>query len=296
MATRHGVAFRHAATGDAWTLSSLGQVAMIVEPLYRAFAALAELPDVQIDLTEGALLIAGLYAPRLDRASERSRVDALAAAAGRSLAGTAATERAVGLARWLFVDQGFTGNATDYYDPRNSFLPDVLDRRLGIPIALAVLYLEIARRIDQPAFGVPLPGHFVIGVPTEGGMLYLDPFGGRELTLADLRALASRSVGRPVRIEGFLRPAARRAILVRMLQNLKAIYQARQSWDLAARALDWILLLTPASPADRRDRGLIAVRLGEYGKAAEHLSRFLQTAPPTEERERISRLLASLAS
>ncbi|MCS6802085.1 MAG: tetratricopeptide repeat protein [Chloroflexota bacterium] len=269
---------------------------MILEPISRAFAALAQRADTQIDLTEGAILIAALYSPQLDRRAEAARIDSLAAEAAAALAGGAGRTRALALAHWLFVEQGFAGNHLNYYDPRNSFLPEVLTRRLGIPIALAVLYLEVARRVGQPAFGVPLPGHFVIGAPVEGGTIYLNPFGGEELPRHALEALAARAVGRPVRIDGFLRPASRRAILVRMLQNLKQIYLSRESWELALRAIDWILLLTPESLLDRRDRGLLAFRLGQYGDAIAHLRRYLQAAPAGAERDRISRLLASLAS
>lgn len=269
---------------------------MILEPLYRAFARLAGLPDGDIDLTYGATLIAALFAPRRDLSAVQARVDALATAAVPILGTGVGRERALALARWLFLDQGFAGNIVNYYDPRNSFLPDVLERRLGIPITLAVIYLEIAHRVHQPAFGVSLPGHFVIGVPLGGETLYLDPFGGNELSSTELRALAANAVGRPVRLDAYLRPATRRAILTRMLHNLKAIYLARESWDLAARALDWILILAPDSPLDSRDRGLIAWRLGQYGQAIQHFDQFLRVASRGEERERISRLLGSLTN
>lgn len=269
---------------------------MIIERHLRAFRDLAALPDDRIDLTAGALLIAALFTPQPDRDSVVARLDALASRSASALAVEVGRSRAVGLARWLFVDQGFTGNVVNYYDPRNSFLPQVLERRLGIPITLTVLFLEVARRVGVPAFGAPLPGHFVIGAPVEDGTIYLNPFGGAELTREALEALAVRAVGRPVRIEAFLRPASRRAILARMLQNLKAIYVAREAWDLAARALDAILVLTPGSAPDRRDRGLIAFRLGEYGEALTHLRHALRSTPPGPERDQVSRLLASIAS
>jgi regulator of sirC expression with transglutaminase-like and TPR domain len=267
---------------------------MLIEAHLRAFRELARLPDERVDLADGALRIAALYAPRLDREAVIARLESLATAAASALAADEERARAVGLGRWLFVEQGFRGNVINYYDPRNSFLPDVLERRLGIPITLAVLYLELARRLGQPAFGVPLPGHFVIGVPVAGGSLYLDPFGGGELTREALAALAARAVGHPVGIERFLRPASRRAILARMLQNLKAIYLAREAWDLAARALDAILMLTPESALDRRDRGLVAFRLGQYGEAIAQLRHYLRLAESGPERDQVRRLLASI--
>ncbi|MCL6648968.1 MAG: tetratricopeptide repeat protein [Chloroflexi bacterium] len=269
---------------------------MFLEPLAREFRALASQGDESIDLVEGALLIAALYHPRLDRSSWRQQLNALATAAAAALEPGGPVRRARQLARWLFQEQRFRGNTLDYYDPRNSFLPDVLRRRLGIPLTLALLYLEVARQLGIPAFGAPVPGHFVIGVATLDGPLFFDPFGGAELTPPQLAVLASRATGRPVAIEPFLRPAAHRAILMRMLQNLKAIYLAREAWEFAYRALDWILLLAPASPLDRRDRGLIAYRLGQYGVASEDFQRYLAVFPRGEESERLSRLLASLAS
>lgn len=249
------------------------------DSVLATFRSLAAQPDEQINLADGALAIARLHYPDLDVARRLVQLDSMAERAAAGLPDAAPHDRARALARWLFVNQGFRGNELNYYDPRNSFLNEVLDRRLGLPITLSLLFIAIARRCGVPAFGVGLPGHFVIGVETGEDSLYLDPFGGRDLSLFEMTGIASRAIGQPVKVDRLLKPAPNRTILFRMLQNLKAIYLSRQSYDMAFRMLDLILILEPASIGDLREHGAIAFRRGEISVARADFQRYLAGAP-----------------
>ncbi len=244
------------------------------------FRALARTPDAGVDLSRAALAVARIEHPDLDVASELARLDALA---GRSGAGgargpQAALDRLVG---FLFEDEGFRGNDKEYYDPRNSCLNDVLDRRLGIPITLSVLTIEVGRRVGVEVEGVGLPGHFIVGARVAGRRVFLDPFhGGAVLTPERAEAVASRAVGRPVKLEeAHWAPCRKHQIVVRMLRNLKGIYAKRQDWDRALGVVDRLLVLDAESGVHLRDRGTVLVRMGRLYDGAGEWERYLTRFP-----------------
>jgi regulator of sirC expression with transglutaminase-like and TPR domain len=260
------------------------------------FAAL--LGGDQLDLGRGALVIARLGHPDLDPEPSLAALDALADAAATVSTGASPAEATTALATHLFGPGGFRGNTEDYYDPRNSFLNDVLARRTGIPITLAVVLMETARRLGLRLEGVGFPGHFLVRAPDPARPLLLDPFhGGRVLTDADLlarfRALGDPSAERvPPQA---LRTAATRDILARMLRNLERVYLEREEWASALDTVELLLVLDPDSPADVRLRGLLWERLECYGAAGEDLRRYLALAPDAPDAARIRTRLADLA-
>ena len=247
------------------------------------FAELMAGDDRAIPLDRVALTIAQGEYPDLEPADYLRRLDAMAAELRPRLSPEESIDRLVAeLNAYLFGEQAFHGNAGDYYDPRNSYLNDVLDRRTGIPITLSVVYIELARRVGLPIEGVGLPGHFIVRAPsaTAEGLL-IDPFQqGAVLSLADcadrLRQLYGNSL--PFTPE-LLRPAGRREIVTRMLGNLKGCYLRRSDFDRALRAVEWTLLADPARGEDRRELGLLHYRRGHFRRAIAELERYLEQSP-----------------
>lgn len=270
----------------------------------RRFAALAARPDAEIDLVEAALLLAAEEYANLDTRHYRRLIDRLCDGA-RARVGEAAIgargglgpgEVVAALNRYLFEECGFRGNRDAYYDPRNSFLNEVLDRRLGIPITLALLYIEVGRRVGLPLVGIGFPGHFLVGCDAPDGRLLIDPFeGGRLLTDMDCVALLARLHGRPVPLaRHYLAPIGARAFLLRMLSNLKAIYLGREDLCRALAAVERILLVTPDAIEERRDRGLLHLRREAFSLAASDLEAYLQARPEAQDRDQIARYLVTI--
>jgi regulator of sirC expression with transglutaminase-like and TPR domain len=258
-----------------------------VDQVLRAFRDLVRGPDASLDLACAALAIARIEHPDLDERHELARLEALAARVGTARRGDAgeALER---LKRVLFHEEGFRGNADEYYDPRNSFLNDVLDRKLGIPITLSVLTMEVGRRIGIDIAGVGLPGHFIVSATVGGGRsVLLDPFhGGAELTPASAAEVAAKAVGRPVRIEeSHWAPCSRRQIVVRMLRNLKTTYARRSEWDRALGVIDRLLLIDTDAPTHLRDRGTVLVRAGKLWEGAAEWETYLNRHPNVPDAE-----------
>ena len=256
-----------------------------MDPGLRAFHDLVRGPDASFDLARAALAVARIEHPDLDDRHELARLDDLAARVGpRRGEPAAALER---LKRVLFDEEGFRGNAAEYYDPRNSCLNDVLDRKLGIPITLSVLTMEVGRRIGLEIAGVGLPGHFIVSAAVGGRSVLLDPFnGGAELTPASAADVAARAVGRPVRIEeAHWAPCSRRQIVVRMLRNLKTIYARGSQWDRALAVIDRLLLLDSDAPTHLRDRGTVLVRAGRLWEGAAEWDTYLNRHPHAHDAE-----------
>jgi regulator of sirC expression with transglutaminase-like and TPR domain len=223
--------------------------------------------------------VARLEHPGLDVEHELARLDRLAT---RSRAGGGRADEALArLREFLFDEEAFRGNAENYYDPRNSCLNDVLDRKLGIPITLSLVMMEVGRRVGLDIAGVGLPGHFIVGVALRGRRVFLDPFhGGRELTADAARDVVSRAVGRPVKLEpSHWTPCTKPQILVRMLRNLKTIYARQAQWERALAVVDRLLVLEADSPTHRRDRGTVLVRLGRLWEGAVEWERYLTAHP-----------------
>jgi regulator of sirC expression with transglutaminase-like and TPR domain len=257
-----------------------------------------------IDVAMGAALIARDAYEDLDIVELLGRLDELSGPLVRvGLSDMSAEAQALEMAHYVYERQGFAGNEADYYDPKNSLLPDVLDRRLGIPITLGIVYCEIAKRVGVPAQGVSFPGHFLVRIDRRGEdrerpPVVIDPFfGGRMLDDKSLVALLKRVVGprETLRAE-HLEPASPRLILVRMLTNLKAVYLARGEDSRALLALDRLVSLTPDAPFALRERGLLAARLGSIEVARADLNRFLELSPEANDAKAIKARLDALAA
>ncbi len=186
----------------------------------------------------------------------------------------------------IFVREGLRGNTEDYYDPRNSFLNEVLDRKLGIPISMSVIYMEIARRINLPLQGIGLPGHFIVKYEDESHQILVDPFNqGRFLSEEQCQELLDRVYGGTMQVQpAFLQPMGKKEIITRMLFNLKGIYYQKEDYQRALAIVERILMLNPGTPSEVRDRGLLFMQTSLFAKALSDLEYYLSiaTAPPDE--------------
>jgi regulator of sirC expression with transglutaminase-like and TPR domain len=270
-------------------------------PSAGGFEALAALPDDRIDVIRGAALVARDEYPGLDVDRVVADLAALGAPlAARGLESAPSSIQAGELARHVFGTLGFRGNEKDYYDPKNSLISDVLARRLGIPITLAIVYCEVARCAGVAAHGVGFPGHFLVRVePSQPGAspLFVDPFyAGRTLDEAALGRMIQRARGPDAKLEpGDLAAASPRAILVRVLTNLKAIHLQRADHARALLALDRIVTLTPGATNALKERGLVAARLGATEAARADLTRVLELDPQAADAAAVRAQLAKLA-
>lgn len=207
-------------------------------------------------LDRAALLIGAWDYPERDLEHYREQLDRIAVRVAPEVErATSGMGRARAISDWLFDHLGFSGNTSDYYDPRNSFLSDVLDRRTGIPISLSVLYLEVARRVGVLAQGVNFPGHFLVRVAIEDAWLFLDPYsGGRALTPADLEILLKKTTNPDAVLEpSVIAAASKRQILSRMLVNLAGIYGRHGDLPRSLDVLERLAVLEPANPRIARD-------------------------------------------
>lgn len=246
----------------------------------REFAMLVAREPVP--LARGALLIAKEEYPTLD---VKKYLDALVALARRAepmvRSGANTVERIQHLSHFLFEEQGFAGNTEEFNDPRNSFLNDVIDRRLGIPISLSVIYMDVGRRLGLNLHGVSFPSHFLVKAVDQRGELIIDPFNkGQILDLDDIRDRLRQIYGQPVEVQPeMLKTADTRQILSRMLRNLKNIYTGAADWMRALAALDRILLIEPRSPNEILERAGLYEKLECFQSALDDLQSFLSLAP-----------------
>lgn len=256
------------------------------------FDAIAALPDAEIDLAAAALAVAADAYPDLDPRPYLARIDALAqrvrARIGDAGAGHTAALRAMNFV--LFEEEGYQGNVEAYGDPRNSYLNEVMDRRLGIPITLSVLYLEIGWRLGTPLEGVSFPGHFLVKCPHGGGEVVLDPFfRGISLGEDDLLDRVQRATGRrePALLAHFLRGVSRREILARVLRNLKNAFAAAGEHARLLPVCEKLCLLAPGDADEIRDRGLAYDALDCPRAALADLRRYLDLAPDADDAESV---------
>jgi regulator of sirC expression with transglutaminase-like and TPR domain len=260
------------------------------------FAEFAAQPEDALDLAVGALLIARDFYPHLDTTAQHRALDELAAPID-SVAGEPAAVQADAVGAHLYGRCGFRGNEEDYYDPRNSFLNEVLQRRLGIPITLAVVYAAVARRAGVCAQGVSFPGHFLVRIDAPGGSepVIFDPFHGRRMTHESVEALVEKMLGSTFGFDdALLEPTPTRLVLMRMLRNLQAIYLKRRDWQSLLLVLSRMLELRPDSLAERRDRGVIAARLGAVEAARSDLEQYLESAPGAQDADVVRRMVIEL--
>lgn len=251
--------------------------------LDTALQTLARDPGADLDVAEIALLLARDEYTDLDVDAHLNELTAMAHEARRYIRG-GARERVEGLCRYLFHDMGFHGNRRDYYDPLNSYLNVVLERRTGIPISLTAVVIGVGRRAGLPLVGVGLPGHYIAKLPGEPEVL-LDPFhGGRLLTPNDCENLVRQVTGIEFEASPLTLAELPLALTVqRMLGNLRGIYLKEQDWPRAARVLQRLLQLSPHDVVLRRDLGVCLVRQGQPGPAVGHLQAYLHGAPDGED-------------
>lgn len=246
-------------------------------------------------LLEATLEIAAEEHETMDVMAQIARVATIGAEAQRRLAGLenpfARLEAVRGL---LFEEIGFRGNVDSYDDPRNSYLDDVLERKLGIPLTLSIVTIEVARQAGLDACGVGLPGHFIVRIEEQGRRLLIDPFhGGHIITIEDCRDLVVRTTGRASLFrKDSLDPATPRAMLTRLLLNLKRIHLAQGDYIKALAVVERLLVIAPGDAKEIRDRGLLLAHLGQSGAAVADLESYLALAPGASDVESVRGRLA----
>ena len=259
--------------------------------------------DASLSLVEAAVAVAQLDYPRLDCQAVLAEIDALADKLKRRIPADAAPRQKL---RWLnlyfFEELGFGGNVNNYYDPANSFVHRVIETRRGIPITLAVLYIEFAAQIGLAARGVSFPGHFLVKMRMRTGQqtgeVVIDPFTGRSLSpdqLDERLAPYKRSRGLQddfdVPLELFLQAAPPRDILARLLRNLKEIYRNGSDWRRLLAVTDRLVILLPQMDEERRDRALVLAELGDFSAAADDLARYLAARSDADDHAALSETL-----
>lgn len=253
--------------------------------------------DESINLAKAALYIAQEEYPDIDTEEYLNALDTMAAEVQERLPSTRYPLRIIQcINQYLYEDLGFNGNKINYYDPRNSFFNDVIERRTGIPITLALVYLEVAKRIDFPMVGVGMPGHFLIRPDVADIEIFVDAFNGGEVIFAqDCQERLSQIYQQSVTLQPeFLAAVSNRQILARILTNLKYIYLKQQHLERSLAAVERILLLFPGVSLELRDRGLLNYQLGQFIQAREDLQSYLAKIPDAEDANAIRQLLAKL--
>ncbi|NJM73785.1 MAG: tetratricopeptide repeat protein [Scytonema sp. RU_4_4] len=254
-------------------------------------------PDEHIDLAKAALYIAQEEYPNLEPEEYLNALDTMALELQERLPSQRYPLRVIqSINHYLYDDLGFAGNEKNYYDPRNSLLSDVIDRRLGIPITLALVYLEVARRVDFPIVGVGMPGHFLIRPDIPDTEIFIDAFNcGEVMFPQDCQERLNQVYQQPVQLQPeFLAAVSKRQFLARILANLKYIYLNQQELEKALAAVERILLLFPGAPLELRDRGLLCYELGLFTQAANDLETYLTKAPQAQDAVTIRQILTLL--
>ena len=271
------------------------------------FAELLARDEAEIDLARACLMIAEDAYPGLDVDGYLGEIERLAARLrGRLPPGEGAEGRVLALNGFLFDELGYSGNADHYYDPRNSYLNEVLDRRTGIPITLSILYLELGWRVGLALEGVSFPGHFLVRLRLRGAMLVLDPFsGGEGQSETDLRQRLQRVIpegaagGVPVEtlpLDPFLEPAGKRQILARLLRNLKGIYRESGKPERLLEVLNRMLVVAPEAHSELRERGLLYQRMECYRAALKDLQDYSALEPEAPDIDDVRAKVLELAA
>ena len=257
-------------------------------------------PEEEIDLAEAALVLAALEYPGLDVPACLARLDELGATLKRRLRGDIGpTETLIALNRYLFDELGFRGNEDDYYDPRNSYLNEVLDRRLGIPITLSIVYVEVGRRVGLALHGVSFPGHFLVKCPMRNGAVVLDPYArgvslGVEELQQRLKVLRSGVTPGADMVTQMIAAAGKKAILARMLRNLKGIYRERGDLQRALAAADRVISLEPGAAEEYRDRAGLYFDMECFRAALSDFRSYLMLKPGAEDAAVVQRRVVEL--
>ena len=265
------------------------------------FAALVR-DDQGFPLLEATAAVAMDEYPELDIQQLLGQVDQMAQRLQRRLPADAGPlERLRRLNQFFFGDLAFGGNVNHYYDPDNSYLNQVLERRRGIPITLGVLWLELAQGLGLPAQGVNFPGHFLVKASLSRGLVVIDPFTGQSLGREDQSERLSPFKRRNGLVDEFdvptglyLQPASPRDILARVLRNLKEIYRSAEDWERLLKAQQRLVILLPEDWSERRDRGLALAELGRFDEAVADLESYLEQAYDEPDHDLIAQRLAGL--
>jgi regulator of sirC expression with transglutaminase-like and TPR domain len=266
-------------------------------PFYRLFARTVQQPDERIDLGRAALLIAQPEYPQVDPDRYLNRMDELARRVREKIGAEFNPYRQIAALNYiLFNKEGYRGNKDAYYDPRNSFLNEVMERKVGIPITLCVLYMEVALRSGLTLHGVGFPAHFLVKYVGPKEQIVLDPFdGGEARSDRDLQRLLDEVYRGKVKLNPeLLASASKTQILIRMLNNLKAVYLRRDEFLKALNVVQLLLILDPENPTEIRNRGLLSLKLECFGQAATDLETYVRLMPEAEDGDQVRDHLVSL--
>jgi regulator of sirC expression with transglutaminase-like and TPR domain len=265
------------------------------------FAALVA-DDASFSVIEAAVAVAQDDEPALDAQGVLAQIDALADRLKRRIPADAAPLQRLRLVnQYFFQELGFAGNVNDYYDRRNSYLPDVLQTRRGIPITLAMLYIEVASQAGLRASGVSFPGHFLVKLQLPRGEVIIDPFTGHSLSREQLDERLvpfRRQRGLVGEFEAplglFLQPAPPRDVIARLLHNLKEVHRSAGDLPRLLAVLERLVILLPQAWGERRDRGLAQAELGRVAPAIDDLSVYLEHCPAADDAPALQQRLAEL--
>ena len=266
--------------------------------ILKNFEDITQLPDHEIDLARAALLIAASEYPTLNVERELFMLQRLAGDVSSKLLEEDEPLFTLNtLSEHLFDDLGFKGDTENYYDPRNSYLNEVVSRKQGIPITLSLVYLEVGRRLRIPLEGIAMPGHFLVR-HRDIDDLFVDPFnGGILLSIEECKQRLKDSVRGSIHWDPkFLEPVTNREFLARIIRNLKSIYLRKGEHVRALTMIEFSLALDPNSASDRRDRGIVNYNLGNSAEALDDLQYYLDFAPHGQDIEGIHRLVSELRS
>lgn len=261
----------------------------------KLFALEALKAESELDLGRAALLMAKCQYPKLDVEVYIAQFDEIADIISNRLSTSSKNPLLIikNINEYFFQELAFQGNKENYYDPRNSFLNEVLVRRLGIPISLSVIYMEVAKRLGLKIDGVGLPGHFLVKCTANDQEIILDPFHqGKELSQTDCQQLITNIYGSGIELKpNFFRAVSKKEILIRMLNNLKNIYISGNDPARALITLETLLILTPQALNEIKERGFVNYSLRKFSQAIKDLEFYLSHSPKTVETENIRKLL-----
>lgn len=281
-------------SGRTKSIGPILAVDVIKSPALRRLQAEVDCPDDQIDLAKAALWIAQVEYPDLEPAASLQQLDAMAEVLGDRLPAERYPLKVIKtINQYLFDELGFYGNQDNYYDPKNSFLNDVLERKSGIPLTLSIVYLALAERLDFPMVGIGMPGHFIIRPRVAEMEIYVDPFHqGEVLFQEDCEARLAQVYQRPVSLTPEMLPeVSPRQCLMRMLTNLKMIYLKNDYFGKAIGTINGLLVLMPDAATELRDRGLVLYELERWQESRADLVEYLALEPTASDRSVIQQLV-----
>ncbi len=260
--------------------------------VWNQFDRMVGVPDEEIDLARAALLIAATEYPGLSIERELFRIDEIAEGIAARMDDDTPLYQLNTLSEYLFDELKFAGNHTNYHDPRNSFLNDVIERRVGIPITLSLLYIEVGKRLGVPLLGIGMPGHFIVRHRDESDV-FVDPFHGGILLSEDECAERVKQVtqGTLTWDRSYLEPVRSREFIARMLRNLKVVYLQRRNYERVLATIDRVIALLPQDAVEFRDRGVVNYRLGNYADALEDLHVYVTSGEAVSDEVTVQRLM-----